>query len=160
MVKYMGEDELDRPCVVRVLMHEGSKWKTPGKHCGAAACLLGGIDANSCCLVKSCSAALLLCFWCQLPREFCLHLGCLLESWSILSACLDTIRQPAHPFHPTLCGNHVMSLHGTSTQGPRMCLHCPMTLASTAYNFGSTREQPGWTAQGNFHLVFLLKLPK
>lgn len=102
MVKYMGEDELDRQCVVRVLMHEGSKWKTLGKHSGAAG-VLRGMDANSCRMVKSCSMVLLLCFWCQLPRKFSLHLGCLLETWSILSAFLYTVREPDHPFPPNSC---------------------------------------------------------
>lgn len=30
MVEYMGEDELDGHRIVRILMHEGSKRKTPG----------------------------------------------------------------------------------------------------------------------------------
>lgn len=151
MVKYMGEDELDRQCVVRVLMHEGSKWKTLGKHSGAG-CLLRGIDANACHMVKSCSMVLLLCFLCQPPREFSLHLGCLLETWNILSAFLYTMREPDHPFPPNTCAcePHDVLLCDSSPR-PKKVPALSNYFSLKCLQLWVYKKQPGWTAKGNFH---------
>ena len=155
MAKYMGEDELDRECVVGVLMHEGSKWKTPGEHSGATVCLLWGIAASSCHTVKSCSANLLLCFWCQVPREFvCIQDTCQKPGVSRVHFCTSWGGQAATPaFSQSSClyVNHTTAfLTTTTTQSQRQCLPCPVTLASNAQTFGSTKQQTGWTAKGNF----------
>lgn len=82
-----------RVCGLRVLRREG-----PNAH---ARQTLGGSSLPS--LGNPCQAlppgqklplVLPLCFRCQLPREFGLHLGCLLETSSIASALPDTTRQP------------------------------------------------------------------
>lgn len=151
MVKYMGEDELDRQCVVRVwrmkVPNEKHQANTPEQQPA-----FFGESMQILAAVKGCSIVPLLCLWCQLPRDFCLHPRCLLEPWSIRDAFLYTMRQPDHPLTPNSC---VCEPHDVfpcdSYPRPKKVPALSITSASNACNFGSTKEQPGWTTKGNFH---------
>lgn len=116
-------------------------WWFQVKHTTQIACLLWGISADSHHMVKTYSMVLLLCFPCQLSREFCLNLGCLLEIWSIsVHFCIPWGSQITCSPQILLCANHTMSFLMIATQGQRKCPHCPIILASNAHTFGSTTD--------------------
>lgn len=111
-------------------------------------------------LVQSRPMVLPLCFRRQLPREFGLRLGYLLETSSISSALLATMRQPVCLFArkhgcPSIfpnenlvhrlgaCGRVLAVPHphpGARYPRPRPRRHWPITLASNADTIRSTKR--------------------
>lgn len=88
-------------------------------HTGAAACLLWGIDANSCHMVKGCPVVLFLCLM-SAAKGALSAFGMLARNLEHPESISDTLRQPDHPSPQIpVCVNRTMSFQCDGNPKPK-----------------------------------------
>lgn len=115
----MGEDELDRHCIVRILMHEGSRGKTPGTHWSSSLPSSG----NRCKFLpygqRLPSGPVSVCVM-SAAKEASSAFGMLARNLEHLESISDTLRQPDHPSPQIpVCVNRTMSFQCDGNPRPK-----------------------------------------